>query len=209
MIDRRRNRIEAKETMLLVCQSEAESAYFSQFRKDCRYSNMTIKLKEGSKNTLRALIDSASRQKNRGKYSVCWVCFGFDEVDVKPEDMEKEMEYAERKKVNLLYFNPTFYLYFLLFDLKPEIMLSRNEIMDKLSKKYPGFDGSEKYFLTDGLTLNLKIYPKLAVADANARSYNDMVEIKTDFPATSLPQFLDSVKTVCGKADMSRVPASR
>ena len=209
MLDRKRNRIDAKETMLLVCANDAEYAFFSQFRKDCRYSNMTIKAREGKATDLHSLIDFASRQKNKGKYSVCWICFGFDDVGIKVEEMEKELEYAERKKVQLLYFNPTFYLYFLLFDFKPEVLLSRKDIVEKLAKKYPGFEDSEKYFLTDGLALNLKIYPRLAVADANARAFNDKIEIQTGLPATSLPDFLDSVKTVCGKADMSKVPSSR
>ena len=39
-----RKRISQKprETILLVTATEAEALYFSQMRKDCRYSNMTV-----------------------------------------------------------------------------------------------------------------------------------------------------------------------
>ena len=121
MTPRKRNKVEAKETMLLVCAKESEAVFFSQMRKDCRYSNLTVIAEESS--SLEKFIDAAAKERNRGKYSVCWALFGFNDVATDVEEVKSMMDYADKKKVNLCYFNPTFDLYFMLFATKPRAFI--------------------------------------------------------------------------------------
>ena len=202
MTPRKRNKVEAKETMLLVCAKESEAVFFSQMRKDCRYSNLTVIAEESS--SLEKFIDAAAKERNRGKYSVCWALFGFNDVATDVEEVKSMMDYADKKKVNLCYFNPTFDLYFMLFATKPRAFISDSEmIKNRVQASFDGYDGSVEYFLTKGLNLNFRIYPQLAEADKNARDYNNISEIDVGIVATTLPLFFDSLKSVCGKADMS------
>ena len=202
MTPRKRNKVEAKETMLLVCAKESEAVFFSQMRKDCRYSNLTVIAEECS--SLEKFIDAAVKERNRGKYSVCWALFGFNDVATDVEEVKSMMDYADKKKVNLCYFNPTFDLYFMLFATKPRAFISDSEmIKNRVQSAFDGYDGSVEYFLTKGLNLNFRIYPQLAEADKNARDYNNISEIDVGIVATTLPLFFDSLKSVCGKADMS------
>ena len=202
MTPRKRNKVEAKETMLLVCAKESEAVFFSQMRKDCRYSNLTVIAEESS--SLEKFIDAAAKERNRGKYSVCWALFGFNDVATDVEEVKSMMDYADKKKVNLCYFNPTFDLYFMLFATKPRAFISDSEmIKNRVQSAFDGYDGSVEYFLTKGLNLNFRIYPQLAEADKNARDYNNISKIDTGIVATTLPLFFDSLKSVCGKADMS------
>lgn len=201
---RKRNRVEAKETMLLVCATEAEAIFFSQFRKDCRYSNLTVEEAPKNCTSLQKLIEHAGKQKNRGKYSCCWALFGFDDVSTNVDEVISLQELAEKKKVNLAYFNPSFDLYFMLFETMPRTFIYDKAVVNKrVQLAHEGYELTPEYFLTKGLNLNFDIYPQLAEADRNARDYNDIAEIDTGLAATTLPQFLDSIKTVCGKADMS------
>ena len=62
----------------------------------------------------------------------------------------------------------------------------------------------EAHVMPDHIYMLLSIPPKLAVADQNARNYNAISEMDTGFDATTLPDFLDDLKSVCGKADMSQ-----
>lgn len=204
MTPRKRARVLPKETMLLVCANESEAIFFSQMRKDCRYSNLTIMTAPQNCDSLEKFIDFSSRSKNRGKFSVCWSVFGLAELNVDGFALQDGLDYASRKKVNLLYFNPSFDLYFLLHMQKPaKFISSEEEIARLVSEKFNGYELSTNYFLTDGLNFNFEIYPQLAEADRNAREYNADCEFETGMPVTSLPAFFDSLKEICGKADMS------
>ena len=202
MTPRKRNKVEAKETMLLVCALESEAVFFSQMRKDCRYSNLTVVTAKSD--SLEKFIDAAAKEKSNGKYSVCWALFGFEDVNTDADEVKAMMPYADKKKVNLCFFNPTFDLYFMMFATKPRAFIAdKDMIRARVQSAFDGYDGSAEYFLTKGLNLNFKIYPQLAEADKNARDYNNIAEIDTGIVATSLPLFFDSLKSVCGKADMS------
>ena len=209
MTPRKRVRVLPKETMLLVCATESEAIFFSQMRKDCRYSNLTI-VATPQKLKLDKFVEFAGRAKNKGRFSVCWAVFGLNDFDAKPEDVDAVKETSDKKKVNLLYFNPSFDLYFLLHQERPERFIEdADAIKEKVRSVHPEYRLEPEYFLTTGLNLNFEIYPKLAEADKNARDYNPDVEFETGLPATTLPEFFDSLKTVCGKADMSHNQKNR
>lgn len=209
MTPRKRSLVVPKETMLLVCATESEAIFFSQMRKDCRYSNLTI-MTAPAKGSLDKFIEFAGRAKHRGKFSVCWAVFGFDDLNTDADSVKERLEIAEKKKVSLLYFNPSFDLYFLLHSERPaKFIADKKSVQDGVKKALPEFENSSSYFLTKGLNVNFEIYPKLAEADKNARSYNDDAEFETGLSATTLPEFFDSLKNVCGKADMSHNQKNR
>lgn len=208
MIVRKRNKVDAKQTMLLVCANEAEAIFFSQMRKDCRYSNMTVV--SANAKTLDKLLDFAGKLRNKGKYTSCWVLFGLDELNATREDVDNAEELALKKKVKMLYFEPSFDLYFMLFFSKPNALIdSADKLKEKVKSLIEGYEVTSKYFLTKGLNLNFTLYPQLAEADKNAREYNEFVSFDRGFDVTSLPLFLDDLKEVCGKADMSHSQKNR
>lgn len=201
MTVRKKNKIEAKESMLLLCATEAEAAFFNQFRKDCRYSNLTVQT--SSAKNLEKAIGEASSLKLKGKYSSVWCLFGLDDYSVELNEIAEYKENAEKRRVQLLYFAPSFDLYFALFETAPRKLATKEELERRCKASFEGYELTKKYFLTSGLNLNFKIYPRLAVADQNARSYNDISEMDEGVAATTLPLFFEDLKEVCGKADMS------
>ena len=70
MTIRKKNKIEAKSSMLLLCATDAEAAFFNQFRKDCRYSNLTVAKASGK--TIEKILSEAGSLRNKGKYSSVW-----------------------------------------------------------------------------------------------------------------------------------------
>lgn len=202
MTIRKKNKIEAKGSMLMLCATDAEAIFFSQLRKDCRYSNLTVQ--KSSSTSLDRMLSEAGSLRNKGKYTSVWCVFGLDEVNAAVEDVKRAEESAEKKRVRMLYFAPSFDLYFTLFEMSPRKLMTKDELVRRCQVAFPGYELSAKYFLTDGLNLNFKIYPRLAVADQNARTYNDIAEMDTGFKATTLTEFLDDLKAVCGKANMSQ-----
>ena len=80
--------------------TEAEALYFSQMRKDCRYSNMTVVWQE-TFSDLHQLISITARMRTSGSYTSAWLVFGLADLSITSADVKKEMEYAERRKVNL------------------------------------------------------------------------------------------------------------
>lgn len=89
-----------RRTILIVTATEAEALYFSQMRKDCRYSNLTVLWEEEFKD-LEHLITLASRYRNTGNYSVVWVLFGLADLDVAPSEVKKLLPYAKKEKSEL------------------------------------------------------------------------------------------------------------
>ncbi|MGN1164455.1 MAG: RloB domain-containing protein [Candidatus Ornithospirochaeta sp.] len=202
MTIRKKNKVEAKPAMLMVCATDAEVVFFSQFRKDCRYSNLTVV--KASANTLDKLISESGSLRTKGKYSSVWCVFGLDEVNATLEEVGEAKEKADKKKVKMLYFAPSFELYFALFATSPKRIADKNTLLLAVKANFPDFELSPRYFLTDGINLNFKIYPRLAVADQNARTYNALSLLETGFDATTLPDFLEDLKETCGSADMSQ-----
>jgi len=110
---RKRISQQPRQTILLVTASETEALYFSQMRKDCRYSNMTVVWEQGYKD-LSNLITIASKMRNSGNFSCVWVVFGFADLGVKPEQVSELLGLAEQKKVKLAWNNPSLPLWYLL-----------------------------------------------------------------------------------------------
>ncbi len=202
MAIRKKNKIEVKKSMLLLCATDAETVFFNQLRKDCRYSSLTVQKSTAS--SLEKLISEAGALRNKGKYSSVWCAFGLDELSVTVEDVARAEESAARKKVRMLYFEPSFDLYFALFLSTLRKPSSKADLERIIRGEYPDYELTSSYFLRDGINMNFRIYPRLAVADQNARLYNSLMEDETGFRATTLSEFFTDLKDVCGAADMSQ-----
>ena len=204
MIKRKKNITAPKQTLLLVCATEAEALYFSQMRKDCRFVNLTV-LKAPAGKDLKGLIDYTAKERNHGKYDSSWALFGFDDVNTNADEVKEMLsEYAEKKKVKLCWCNPKFDLWFIFHLGAPSSYLSDISPLEaKLREALPGFEMTPEYFLTKGLNTHIRLFPRHASADINARNYNVVAKAATGLEATAMPLLNEDVTAICGTADMS------
>ena len=202
MVNRKKNVTQPKQTMLLVCATEAEVLYFSQMRKDCRYVNLTVL--KGPDKDLKSLIDFTGRVRNSGKYDSAWALFGFNDVNTNVEEVKELSEYTEKKKVKLCWVNPKFELWFIFHLGAPSSYISDISALEaKLKESLPGFEMTSEYFLTDGLNTHIKLFPRHSNADINARNYNALAKAATGLEATMIPLLNEDITAICGIADMS------
>ncbi|MDY5931335.1 MAG: RloB domain-containing protein [Candidatus Ornithospirochaeta sp.] len=206
-----RKRIPAtpKKTLLLVCATEAEALYFSQMRKDCRYANLTVKAAEDKK-SLESLILFAAKERNAGKYDSAWILFGFDDLSTNAEEVASFGVYAEKKKVRMCFFNPSFDLWFALHLASfSEFQPSIAGLKERVKSALPDYSLDADYFLTKGLNLHIRLFPRHASADINARNYNAIARKATGLEATTMPLLNADITEYCGQADMSHNQRAR
>ena len=205
MKTRKKNTTEPKRMLLLVCATEAEALYFSQMRKDCRYVNLTVlQAPAGQVKDLQSLIDWTGKQRSKGRFDSAWALFGFDDVKTDVAGVKEMESYAGKKKVKMLYFNPSFELWFILHLGAPSAFVSDiSPLREKLQSAIPGYELTPEYFLTKGLNLHIKLFPRHSAADLNARNYNSVALAATGLKATTMPDFNENLTEICGLADMS------
>jgi len=192
-----------RRTILIVTATEAEALYFSQMRKDCRYSNLTVLWEQEFKD-LEHLITLASRYRNTGNYSVVWVLFGLADLSVTAAEVKMQIPYAKKKKVGLAWTNPAMPIWYLLHLQTPRGFVGETALINSaLEKSFPGFSSDASYLLTDGMYLHLKLYPAKAKASLNANAYNRLVEQDLGLPAISLVSLLNDITDICGLADLT------
>jgi hypothetical protein len=190
-------------TILIVTASESEALYFSQMRKDCRFSNMTVQWVEKYKD-LTDLVSITSRMRNSGNFATSWVVFGLANLGLTPEEVKAVLPLAQKKKVRLAWTNPSFPLWYLLHLQAPRGFVEDTQTITKaLATPLAGFSEDATYLLTDGLNLHLKLYPYKARAAVNASNYNSLVESRLGLPATNLISLFNDITDVCGLADLT------
>ncbi|MFA6784038.1 MAG: RloB family protein [Sphaerochaeta sp.] len=190
-------------TILIVTATEAEALYFSQMRKDCRFSNMTVVWEENFKD-LENLITLASRYRNSGNYSVVWVLFGFADLGVSAQQVKQMLAHAKQKKVQLAWTNPCLPLWYLLHLQVPRGFVDDPKMIESvLGKPLGGFSSDASYLLTEGMYLHLKLYPAKSKAAINANTYNNLVEDRLGLPATNIVSMLNEITDICGLADLT------
>ena len=166
--------------------------------------NLTVEWAGSESLSLKQLIDITSRKKLAGRYQYVWTLFGLDEVGADIETVKEMGEYAERKKINLCWFNPCFELWFALHLGQMAAYTNDAEALRaRVKGAIKGFEMTPEYLLTGGLNLHLQLFSRHATADLNARNYNDIVKIQTGLEATTMPLFDECIQNVCGQADMS------
>lgn len=194
---------EPNKTILVVTSNESNQLYFSQMRKDCRYSNLTVACLDHAKDLSDFIVKSA-RMRNKGGYSVVWALFDFVDFDVKVDQVKEAMPLAEQKKVNLAWNNPSQDLWYLLHFQSPRgVVTDAKVFVSALQNLIPGYARGPEYMMTDGLAFHLGLYPNKSKAANNAEPYNHMAEAQTGLPATNMVSLLNDITKVCGQADIT------
>ncbi|MGI6467348.1 MAG: RloB family protein [Sphaerochaetaceae bacterium] len=193
-----------RKTFLIVAASEAESLYFSQMRKDCRYTNMTVLWAEEIE-TLEDLIKFAAKERTKGKFDRTWAVFSFEQMGVDEADVKEMQVLANKRKIQLAWTNPDLPLWYLMHLQVPTQVISEGKAIENtLRGVFKEFDSSAEYLLDEGSSLHLKLFPAKAQAVMNSGSYNNLALAKG---ATLVPMNFTKLTTeiadYCGVADMS------
>ena len=192
-----------RETILLVTATEAESLYFSQMRKDCRYSNMTVVWQEEFKD-LHHLIGITARMRTAGSYTSAWLVFGLADLGLSVTDVQEQMAYAERRKVQLAWNNPSLPLWYLLHMQAPRgFVADPNAINAAIKRQFPTFTDDASYLLGDGMDLHLRLYSAKSNAVVNASTYAQNVGLSAGLSPTNMNALLNDITEICGLADLS------
>jgi hypothetical protein len=200
---RKRISQQPRQTILLVTSTEAEALYFSQMRKDCRYSNMTV-VWENDYKDLEHLILLASRMRSSGGYNSAWVVFGLSDVKATTQQVKALLGYAEQKKVKLAWNNPSMPLWYLLHLQAPKGFVGDQGMIDAaLAKQFPSFSSDASYLLGEGGYLHLRLYSAKSKAAVNAASYNSIVAPKLGLAPTNMVAMLNDITDICGLADLT------
>ncbi len=200
---RKRNVQPAKKAMLVIGASERETLFFSQVRKDCRYTNLTVM--DGSHNqTIENVIKYAGKKRREGKFESTWVVFSLADWSLEPRDVRDLFEIAEKKRVKLAWTNPAFPLWLLLHVSSPEKLITSNEyVVDTFKKVISNYRDTSEYLLGDGLSLHLRLFNNKSKALVNARNYNVVASRETGLEATSFVSLFDEIHENCGLADVT------
>lgn len=201
---RKKQNEKPRKTLLVVTASEAESLYFSQMRKDCRYTNMTVMWAQEA-NTLDDLIKEAYKARVKGRFDSTWCVFGFSSLDVTAEQVRLAMQLSEKKKIQLAWINPGIALWYLLHLQAPRMPIDDLETIEKsLSSVFPKFSSKAEYLLHDGASLHLRLFPAKAQAAVNAGNYNALAQQRTgNLAPVNMVKLLNEIADICGTADMS------
>jgi hypothetical protein len=190
-------------TILIVTSNQANALYFSQMRKDCRFSNMNVQCEASAKN-LDDFINKTARRRNHGGFTVAWAVFDFADLNLKVSDVKEAMPLAQRKKVGLAWNNPNQSLWYLLHFQTPRGIVTDAKVFETaLGSLIPNFKETPEYFLTDGLTLHLSLFPDKTKAANNASMYNMMAERETGLSATNMIPLINDISRICGQADIT------
>lgn len=200
---RKKNTTRPLKTLLIVTATEAEAVYFSQVRKDCRYTNLHVEWASDATD-LKSLILHANLRRRIGKYDAVWAVFGLIDYALSVDDVRAHRELAEQKNVRMAWAYPTFSLWYLLHGTLPDRLLTSSEAIDRdVARLVPGYEPTAIYLLTDGQAFHLKLFPAKARAGLNASTYSEQQAARLGFPATNLPLLINEISEYCGLADIT------
>lgn len=198
---RKRIKIDIKNPILIVTSSELTATFFAQMRKDCRYENLTV-VHSPSK-SLKELVSKTARLKSSGKYKMAWAVFSFSEFsDALPQTViEMENTYAPRK-IGLAYTAHSIMLYWALHFTQLTGEEDANTLNAIITKYVPSFKHSVEYLKGDGSSFHLMLFPKKAIAAANALALNSSYRLKNGIEAINYTKLINSINDYCGEADI-------
>ncbi len=193
-----------RKTLLIVTSTESESLYFSQMRKDCRYTNLSVLWAQDA-NNLEDIIKFAAKERIRGHFDSVWCTLSFQKLGITGQHIKEYQEFADKKKVHLAWNNPDISLWYLLHLQAPRMPISDTQVIESSLKGiFPQFSCEPEYLLDKGANLHLKLFNAKAQAVVNASSYNKLVKDRMDnFEPVHMTKLLNDIATYCGNADMS------
>ncbi len=199
---RKKKSTEFRGTLLVVTATEAEALFFSQMRKDCRFSNLNVVNSDAK--SLKEIVAFATKEKNRGKFDATFCVFGFDDLNTGVEEVSQMEETIQNKKIELCYFNPTFELWIFLHLGELKSFVSDPVFFkENIAKAIKDYEFTPEYLCTKGANLHLQLFPKHAQADLRAREYNRLAIQKTGIKASGVVELDAAITEICGTADMS------
>lgn len=199
-----RNTIVPKQSIMIYAATSFEYLYFNQVRKDCRYTNLTVKLSSNPA-SLEKLIVEAAKARTAGKFDSTWVVFSFADFALKPSDVAPMIEFATAKKVKLAWINPSLSTWiFLHFKAPSAVVLNKEAFEVQLAKSIAGYEETSDFLLGPvGQNLHIKLFANFAKAIQNASLYNRICESSTGLKATTLPDLYGDIQKYCGNADVT------
>ena len=103
---RKRNFKEPRTPLLLLTAGEDEALYFSQMRRDCRYSNMQVFQKSSDSKSLIEMIKEAGKLRLEHGLGTAWCVFNPFDIELSPRELTESRALAEKKRIALAYTNP-------------------------------------------------------------------------------------------------------
>ncbi|MFA5514098.1 MAG: RloB family protein [Sphaerochaetaceae bacterium] len=193
-----------RKTFLIVTANEAELLYFSQMRKDCRYTNMSV-LWAQEATTVDELIKFAARERIKGKFDRVWALFSFSDYNVEQAEFDEAQKLAAKRNIQLAWTKPALALWYLLHLQSPRAVVDDLRVIEEALKGVlPNFNSSPAYLLKEGASLHLKLFPAKAQAVMNASAYNSLAQQKgAKVVPVNLTKLTSEIADYCGVADMS------
>ncbi|NCB01313.1 MAG: RloB domain-containing protein [Spirochaetia bacterium] len=193
-----------RKTILIVTSTESESLYFSQMRKDCRYTNLTVLWASEAK-TIEDIIAVASKERIRGRYDSVWASLSTQAMNITPEHIKEATSFANKKKVKLAWNNPDISLWYLLHLQTPRLPITDVAVIEaSLKGIFSDFTKEPSYLLDKGSSLHLKLFGNKAQAVVNAGTYNTLAKARLgSLEPVNMTKLLNDITLYCGNADIT------
>ncbi len=208
---RKRNFKEPRSPLLVLTAGEDEALFFSQMRRDCRYSNMRVFQKSGESKSLVEMIREAGKLRLEHGLGTAWCIFNPHDIELNPKELAESRDLAAKKRVALAYTNPGIeFWYYLHFAIPDTPFRSREDAAEALQRYIPDFRLGPKYLREQGSDLYMKLFTNKAQAVLHANRFNmlfgDRVGLsgpRLDYSCT-IPKFLNDVSDLCGKCFIAK-----
>ena len=197
---RKRMKEVPRKTILLITSTEAEALYFSQMRKDCRYTNLSV-LHASDAQTVEEQISFAAKQRLKGHYDIVVVCV-LHQGDARGcSEYRRDIGLCRQEAGEKLAWNaPDLALWYLLhLQIPSEPIQDVSVITSALRGVLPGFSADAEYLLKGGSSIHLKLFNAKAQAVVNASTYNAMAASRgTKLQPVQMTRLLNDITQVCG-----------
>lgn len=198
---RKKNKKDIKRPMVIVTSSDIISTYFSQMRKDCRYDNLTITLVKAK--TLKELLTQTARVKNAGKFKMAYAVFSTSQFsDATTENILNAEKAYEPRHIGLAYAAHSIMLYWALHFKSLTGDEDANALNEVITRYVPSFKRSAEFLQGEGVNFHLMLFPKKAIAAANANALNSSYRLRNGIDAINFTKLLNTISDYCGEADI-------
>ncbi|MGM0431523.1 MAG: RloB domain-containing protein [Spirochaetota bacterium] len=200
---RKHETLEPKRPVLILCSNLLEYNYFEQMRKDCRFTNVTVRRYDLSSASLENYIKEAGKLRRDGGYAAAWCVYNPYDISVGPSKGQEYEQLAKTKKVELCYNAPGIITWFLMHLEKPaQRDMSPGQILDRLAEDVPQFATASFR------GLHAHLFPNKARAVLNTEAFRQEYgnNIWTGPPeqlVTQMPALLASLRRACGPCSLS------
>lgn len=188
---------------LVTTKDDAEFQYFLQMKKDCRYKNMIVEKVDAK--DLYDMIIKTQKLKLQNKYKQAWAVCSLSQYSKKANEIEEELKFAEVRRINIAYADPSILLYFALHfeDVQPN---ATDSTLTSIIKRYiPTFKWTGEYLTSqEGSTFNLTLFKDKAKAGAREGNLTRLLQITNpNASQINFMRFMNDVAEFCGEGDIA------